>query len=102
MSILNINSKADCYVSMCFELNKSANLASCRDSPSYLASAEIFRDPLLPVEIVVHEKWLPGESVRVFLHPAETLYRKYDHAFSAGNHFPRRADSTESKKTRTV
>ena len=34
-------------------INDSTNYASCRDSPSYLASAEIVRDLLLPVEIVV-------------------------------------------------
>ena len=45
---------------------------SCRDCPSYLASAETVRDLLLPTETTVHEKWLPAETVRVFLLPTET------------------------------
>ena len=36
--------------------------ASCRDCPSYLASAETVRDLLLPAETTVHEKWLPAET----------------------------------------
>ena len=32
--------------------------ASCREYPSYLASAETVHDLLLPVETVVHGKWL--------------------------------------------
>ena len=53
--------------------------ASCRDCPSYLASAETVRDLLLPAETTVHEKWLPAETVRVILCPAETLGRKLNH-----------------------
>ena len=45
--------------------NEAANFASCRDCPSYLASAETVRDLLLPAEKTVHEKWLPAETVRV-------------------------------------
>ena len=56
--------------------------ASCRDCPSYLASAETVRDLLLPAETTVHEKWLPIETVRVILLPAETLGRKLDHTDS--------------------
>ena len=47
-------------------------LTSCRDCPSYLASAETVRDLLLPAETAVHEKWLPAETVLVILLPAET------------------------------
>ena len=41
--------------------------ASCRDCPSYLASAETSSDFLLPIEIVVHDKWLPAETVRLII-----------------------------------
>ena len=53
--------------------------ASCRDCPSYLASAETVRDLLLPAETTGHEKWLPAETVHVILLPAETLGRKLNH-----------------------
>ena len=56
--------------------------ASCRDCPSYLASAKTVRDLLLPAETTVHEKWLPIETVRVILLPAETLGRKLNHTDS--------------------
>ena len=46
-------------------------MASCRDCPSYLASAETVRDLLLPAETAVHEKWLPAETVRDLLFPAD-------------------------------
>ena len=39
--------------------------ASCRDCPSYLASAETVRDLLIPAETIVLDKWLPAETVRV-------------------------------------
>ena len=52
--------------------------ASCRDCPSILASAEIFRDLLLPAETTVHEKWLQAETVRVILLPAETLVQEVE------------------------
>ena len=45
---------------------------SCRDCLSYLASAETVRDLFLSAETVVHEKWLPAETVRVILIPAKT------------------------------
>ena len=38
---------------------------SCRDCPSYLASAETVRDLLLPAETAVLDKKLPEETVRV-------------------------------------
>ena len=38
-------------------------LASCRDCPSYLASAETVRNLLLPAETVVLGKYLPAETV---------------------------------------
>ena len=53
--------------------------ASCRDCPPYLASTETARDLMLPAEIPLHEKWLPAETVRVILLPAETLGRKLNH-----------------------
>ena len=53
--------------------------ASCRDCPSYLASAETVRDLLLPVETTVHETWLRAETVRVILFLAESLDRKLNH-----------------------
>ena len=56
--------------------------ASCRDCPSYLASAETVHDLLLPAETIVHEKWLPAETVRVILLPAKTLSRKQNHTDS--------------------
>ena len=56
--------------------------ASCRDCPSYLASAETVRDLLLPAETTVQEKWLPAETVRVILLPAEALGRKLNHTDS--------------------
>ena len=56
--------------------------ASCRDRPSYLASAETVRDLLLPAETTAHEKWLPAETVRVILLPAETLDRKQNYTDS--------------------
>ena len=37
-------------------INESANNASCRDCPSYLASAETVRDLLLPAETIVLRK----------------------------------------------
>ena len=39
-------------------------MVSCRDCPSYLASAETVYDHLLPAETTVHEKWLSAEIVR--------------------------------------
>ena len=56
--------------------------ASCRDCPSYLASAETVRDLLLPAETTFHEKWLPAETVRVILLLVETLRRKLNHTDS--------------------
>ena len=56
--------------------------ASCRDCPSYLASAKTVRDLLPPAKTNVHEKWLPAETVRVILIPAETLGRKQNHTDS--------------------
>ena len=56
--------------------------ASCRDCPSYLASAQTVHDLLLPAETTVHEKWLPAETVCVILLPAETLGRKLNHTDS--------------------
>ena len=53
--------------------------ASCRDCPSYLASAETVHDLLLPAETTVHKKWLLAETVRVILLPAKTLGRKLNH-----------------------
>ena len=52
---------------------------SCRDCPSYFASAETVRDLLLPAETTIHEKWLPVQTVQVILLPAETLGRKLNH-----------------------
>ena len=63
-------------------MNESANFASCRDCPSYLASAETVRDRLLPTETVIHHNMLPAETVRVILLPAETLGRKLSHTDS--------------------
>ena len=51
--------------------------ASCRDCPSYLASAETVRDVLLPAETVVL-----AETVRVIQLPAESLGRKQNHTDS--------------------
>ena len=51
-------------------------IASCRDCPSYLASAETVRDFLLPTETTVQEKWLPAETGRV------SLGRKLNHTDS--------------------
>ena len=56
--------------------------ASCRDCPSYLASAETVCDLLLPAETTVHEKWLPAETARVILLPAKSLSRKLNHTDS--------------------
>ena len=56
--------------------------ASCKDCPSYLASAQTICDLLLPAETIVHEKWLPAETVRVILLPVETLGRKLNHTDS--------------------
>ena len=58
------------------------SFASCRDCPSYLASAETVRELLLPAGTTVLEKWLPAETVRVTLLPAESLGRKQNHADS--------------------
>ena len=55
---------------------------SCRDCPSYLASAENVRDFLLHAETVVLGKWFPAETVCVILLPAETLGRKQNHTDS--------------------
>ena len=52
---------------------------SCRDCPSYFASAEAVYDLLLPAETIIHEKWLHAETVRVILLPAKTLHRKLNH-----------------------
>ena len=62
---------------------------SCRDCPSYLASAKTVRDLLLPVETTIHEKWLPAETVRVIQLPAES-------------HLPSTTVSAGSKRSRTV
>ena len=56
--------------------------ASCRDCPSYLASAETIRDLLLPAETTVHEKRLPAETVHVILLPAETQKEAKSHGQS--------------------
>ena len=46
-------------------------------------------DLLLPTQTTVHKKWLPAETVRVILLPAETLSWKLNHrAVSAGSYFP--------------
>ena len=65
--------------------------ASCRDCPSYKASAETVRD-LVSCRDYVHEKWLPAETVRVILLPAET----------AGSYLPGTTVSAGSKRSRTV
>ena len=70
--------------------------ASCRDCPSYLASAETVRNLLLPAETTVHEKWLPAETVRVILLPAETR------TVSAGSYLPSTSVSAGSRSSRTV
>ena len=64
------------------DIKESANFRSCRDCPSYLASAETVRDLFLPAETTVHKKWLPAETVCVILLPAETLGRKLNHTDS--------------------
>ena len=56
--------------------------ASCRDYPSYLASANTVRNLLLPAETVVLGKQLPAESVHVVSLLAETLSRKQNHTDS--------------------
>ena len=56
-------------------INESANFRFLQRLPSYMASAETVRD-LFPAETTVHENWLPAETVRVILLPAETLGRK--------------------------
>ena len=77
--------------------------ASCRDCPSYLASAETVRDLLLPVETTVHEKWRPAETVRVILLPAEILDRKQNHTDSlCRNLLPSTTVLAGSKRSRTV
>ena len=53
--------------------------ASCRDCPSYLASAETVCDLLLPAETTIYEKWLSAETVCVILLPAKSLSRKLNH-----------------------
>ena len=49
---------------------------SCRDCPSYLASAETVYDLLLPTETNVHEKCLPAETVHVILNHMDSFCRK--------------------------
>ena len=44
--------------------------------------ASSFSAALLSAETTVHEKWLPAETVRVILLPAETLGRKLNHTDS--------------------
>ena len=76
---------------------------SCRDCPSYLASAETVPDLLLLADTTVHEKWLPAETVHVILLPAKTLSRKQNHAeVSAGNYLPSTTVSAGSKRSQTV
>ena len=60
-------------------INEPLIFASCRDCPSYLASAETVHDLLHPAKTTVQEKWLPAETVSVILLPAETLGRKLNH-----------------------
>ena len=50
--------------------------ASCRDCPSYLASAETVRDLFLPAETSVHEKRLPAETLGRKLNHTGSLCRK--------------------------
>ena len=77
--------------------------ASCRDCPSYLASAEYVRDLLLPAETIVNEKWLPTETVRMILFPAETLCRKLNHTDSLCRKLlPSTTVWAGSKSSRTV
>ena len=76
--------------------------ASCRDCPSYFASAETVHHLLLPAETNVHKKWLPAETVRVILLPAESLGRKLNHTVSAGSYFPSTTVSAGSKRSWTV
>ena len=77
--------------------------ATCRDCPSYLASAETVCDLLLPAETTLHKKWLPAETVRVILLPAETLGRKLNHRhslcrmlFAKHNSLARKQEITDS------
>ena len=56
-----------------------SNFGFRRDCPSYLASAETVCDLLLPPETTVHEKWLPAETVRVILPPAESQQEAESH-----------------------
>ena len=68
-----------------------------------MASAEAVHDLLLPAETTVHEKWLPAETVRVILLPAETLGRKLiTRTVSAGNYLPSITVLAGSKRSRTV
>ena len=69
------------------------SFASCRNhryhtgTVSYVALAECVRDLLLYSKLtVIYEKWLPAETVRVIVLPAESLGRKQNHADSAGSH----------------
>ena len=55
---------------------------SSRDCTSYLASAEIVCDLLLPAKTTVLEIWLPAEIVRVILLPAESRQEAISHGQS--------------------
>ena len=80
-------------VSYTQDINESANLAF----------AETVLNLLLPAETTVHEKWLPAETVRVFLLPAETLGRKLNHTDSLCRKlFTKHNIPAGSKKSRTV
>ena len=78
--------------------------ASCRDCPSYFASAETVRDLLLPAETTVHEKWLPAETVLVILLPAERVSAgsRITWTVSEGSYFPSTTVSAGSKRLWTV
>ena len=78
-------------------------MASCRDCPSYLTSAETAHDLLFPPKTTVHEKWLPAETVSVILLPAERLGRKLiTGTVSARSYLPSTTVSAGSKRLQTV
>ena len=57
---------------------------SCRGCPSYVASSETVREPLLRTETVVRDQRLPAKTVRVIVFPAGRPGRKQNHADSLG------------------
>ena len=83
-------------------MDTSLIFASCRDCPSYLASAKTIRDILLHAETTIHEIWFPAETVCVILLPAESQQEAKSHGQSLQEAIYQTQLSAGSKRLQTV